>query len=121
MRRGFRWHRARGVALCVILSVVLGGCADGVPAETESTPAPIITEHRALTGVRAERALGEDCSSGSHNECASALCLHVAAEPDAPHRARYVCSRICSTTKDCPSPWRCVRPNPGEKDGVCVP
>lgn len=77
-----------------------------------------ITEHR-FGGTVAKRlaAVGEDCTSGGADQCATALCLHISPDPG----SGYVCSTACAADADCPAAWGCVQFYPSADGLACVP
>lgn len=104
-------------SLCIWLAVL--GC-DSSRSGRANAPRPI-TEHRAVEAGAGKRQLGEDCTRGSHSDCASGLCLHASSHGASPPGRDYFCSRTCQASADCPVDWRCQQVLPGTAEQLCVP
>ena len=112
---------SRAWGMLALLSLV--GCSEGGdPREGAALAAPpVLTEHRVRESGTGQRALGEDCTSGSHSDCASGLCLHAAVQGPARADSGYVCSRTCQKPTDCPSTWQCQQILPTAPERFCIP
>jgi hypothetical protein len=112
--------RTGEVALSVMMLMLsVTGC-DGGRTERGAAPAPM-TEHRAVEAGAGSRQLGEDCTRGSHSDCASGLCLHASTQGASLPGGGYFCSRTCQAPAECPSKWRCQQVLPGAAEQLCVP
>ncbi|GMU00810.1 hypothetical protein KH5H1_49300 [Corallococcus caeni] len=103
--------------------LAMAGCSEsGTPRETAPAASPpVLTEHRPQGNGTGLMALGEDCTQGSHSDCASGLCLHAAPGGAARAEAGYFCSRTCQKPTDCPTDWRCQQLLPTTPERLCVP
>lgn len=62
--------------------------------------------------------VGEDCSSGGDEVCATGICLHSLLD----YRSGYFCSAACLAPENCPDGWPCLPMLPGRNDlAFCVP
>lgn len=112
----WRWGRALAV-MSVIAAAVGCDAGKGEPGR----PPVLITEHRAVEAGTRQRQVGEDCTRGSHSDCASGLCLHASSQGSSLPGAGYFCSRTCQAVSDCPVDWRCQQVMPGVAEQLCVP
>lgn len=101
----------------------LTGCrGSGTPSEDgPRISPPVLTEHRVRENGAGQRALGENCTNGSHSDCASGLCIHAAIQGPARADSGYICSRTCQKPKDCPSNWQCQQILPTAPERICTP
>ncbi len=112
------WRLSRALAVMSVIAVV-AGCDAGKGAPGRS-PVPI-TEHRPVEAGTRQRQVGEDCTRGSHSDCASGLCLHASSQGASLPGTGYFCSSTCQAVSDCPEDWRCQQVMPGAVESLCVP